>query len=100
MIKHIVLWTLEPFADGRSAEENALQIKQRAEALAGIVPGLLHIEVGIDFSRTDASADVALYSEFADRDSLDAYQVHPEHVAVAEFVGAVRSGRWVADYEA
>ena len=99
MIKHIVLWTLSESADGKSALENALEMKVRLEALRGLVPGLQGLEVGIDVSRTDASADVALYSEFSDRQALDAYQVHPRHLAVAGFCNGVRVQRVIADYE-
>lgn len=99
MIKHIVLWTLKPVSFGRSAQENALEIKSRLEALAEKIPGLTHLEVGIDFGRTDASADVALYCEFVDRAALDAYQVHPDHVAIAGFIGEARETRAVVDYE-
>lgn len=99
MVKHIVLWTLKESAEGRSAHENALEMKSQLEALRGIVPGLLDIEVGIDFSRTESSADVALYSEFTDRQALAAYQVHPAHVAAAGFANRVRVERIIADYE-
>ncbi|HET6352308.1 MAG TPA: Dabb family protein [Coriobacteriia bacterium] len=99
MIKHIVFWKLADTALNNTAEENAREIKCQLEALAGQIDGLLHIEVGIDFSRTDASADVALYSEFADRESLDAYLIHPLHLAAAAFIGQVRSDRVVVDYE-
>jgi len=99
VVKHIVFWTLKESAVGRTAPENALEIKSRLEALNGRIPGLLELEVGIDFGRTDASADVALYSVFVDRDALDGYQAHPEHVAVADFVGEVRLERMVVDYE-
>ncbi|MBL4951458.1 Dabb family protein, partial [Neobacillus sp. YIM B02564] len=43
--------------------------------------------------------DVVLYSEFADRASLDAYQEHPQHVALKPFIGAVREARQCMDYE-
>lgn len=99
MVKHIVLWTLKESAEGRSAHENALEMKAQLEALRGIVPGLLRLEVGIDFSRTESSADVALYSEFTDRQALAAYQVHPAHVAAAGFANSVRIQRIIADYE-
>lgn len=99
MIKHLVFWTLLPVADGRTAEENAVLIKSRLEGLSGRIPDLLHIEVGLDFSRTDSSADVALYSEFPHREALEAYQEHPAHVAVAQFVGRVCASRLVVDYE-
>lgn len=99
MIKHIVFWTLQENALGHTAAENALEMKKRLEALAGLVPGMLHIEVGADFSCTPSSADVALYSEFADRAALAAYAAHPDHLAVADFINAVRVDRTVADYE-
>jgi hypothetical protein len=99
MIKHIVFWTLADEAEGRSAAENAAEIKTRLEGLLGRIPGLLDIEVGIDISRTEASADVALYSEFADADALEGYQTHPEHVAIADFIGKVRTARMLVDYE-
>ena len=33
------------------------------------------------------------------REALADYQVHPEHEAVKEFIGAVTAERWVVDYE-
>lgn len=98
MVKHIVFWTLKETAAGRSAEQNAREIKTRLETLNGRIPGLIRLEVGIDLSRTEASADVALYSEFVDQAALDAYQVHAEHQAVADFIGEVRETRAVVDY--
>ncbi len=99
MIKHIVLWKLKETAEGRSAVENALEIKRRLEALNGRIPGMLRLEVGMDFSKEDASYDVALYSEFASRAALDVYQSHPLHEEVKEFVIAVRLERRLVDYE-
>ena len=99
MIKHIVLWRLKDQAHGNDKATNARLIKQRLEALRGRIPGMITIEVGIDFSNTDQSADVALYSEFTDRAALDAYQAHPEHKAVMPFVADARNERRVADYE-
>ena len=99
MVKHIVFWTLKESAEGRSAQQNAQDMKVRLEALSNRIPGLLKLEVGIDFGRTEASADVALYSEFTDRDALTRYKDHPEHIAVADFVGKIRQERTVVDYE-
>ncbi|NTV29780.1 MAG: Dabb family protein [Candidatus Omnitrophica bacterium] len=99
MVKHVVIWTLKDFADGRNKAANAALLKEKLEAMRGCIPGLLNLEVGIDFSRTSASGDVVLYSEFASRQSLDAYQVHPKHEAVKAFVLGIREGRWIVDYE-
>ncbi len=100
MIKHIVLWRLKDEAAGASKAQNAEQLVRMVGELAGIVPGLRHIEAGVDFEGSDAAWDVGLYSEFDSRDALDAYQVHPRHEALKQFVGQVRSDRAVIDYEA
>ena len=100
MIKHIVMWKLKESALGNDRSTNARLVKEKLEALAKKIPGLLKIEVGVDFSHTDSSSDVVLYTEFASRETLDDYQEHPEHVAVNTFIMAVRSERRLADYEA
>ncbi len=99
MVKHIVVWRLKPEAHGRSAAENARAIKQKLEALRGRIPGMLRLEVGLDFSREETSGDVVLVSEFESRAALDAYQVHPEHEAVKGFILEARSERRLVDYE-
>ena len=99
MVKHIVLWRLKPEAHGRPAAENARAIKEKLEALRGRIPGMLTIEVGLDFSRSDNSCDLALYSEFESRAALDVYQAHPEHKAVMPFILEARSQRHLVDYE-
>jgi len=99
VIKHIVMWRLKEEARGNTRSANAELVKEKLEALEGRIPGLLRIEAGLDFSRTDSSADVVLYSELESREALADYQVHPEHEAVKEFIGAVTAERWVVDYE-
>lgn len=98
MIKHIVMWRLRDHALGNDKATNAQLVKEKLEALHGKIPGMLKIEVGIDFSASDQSADVVLYSEFEDRQALDVYQAHPEHEALKPFVQAVRSDRLMVDY--
>ncbi len=99
MIKHIVMWRLKETADGRGRGENARLIKSRLESLRGVIPGLIGIEVGIDFSDTPDSADIVLYSEFETREALDAYHAHPAHEAVKPLVLAARTERRLVDYE-
>jgi hypothetical protein len=99
MIRHIVMWKLKPHAEGADRATNAVRMKELLESLRGRVPGLCSVEVGIDFSATPESADVVLVTEHDDRAALDAYQSHPEHVAMKAFIGAVREERRVVDYE-
>ena len=100
MIKHIVFLNLKESAHGVDKAANAVRIKEMLEALNGRIPGLLMLEVGIDFSGTETSGDLALYSEFESREALDFYQAHPEHQAVLPYIGEARTGRMVVDYEA
>jgi len=99
LIKHVVMWKLKETAHGNTKKENALLIKQKLEALNGKIPGMLKAEVGIDFSATDSSADVILYSEFETKNDLENYHIHPEHKAIMPFVMEARLERRVVDYE-
>jgi hypothetical protein len=99
MIKHIVMWRLKDFAAGASREENAIKLKESLEALDGVIDEVRAIEVGINFNGSPAAFDVVLYSEFDDAEGLEAYQKHPEHLKIVDFVGEIRSDRAVVDYE-
>lgn len=99
MIKHIVMWKLKKIAEGNTAKENALKAKSLLENLDGKVPGLITIEVGVDYSKTDDSADIVLYSEFESQEALDAYHTHPEHKKVIPFMREIRDARTLVDYE-
>jgi hypothetical protein len=99
MIRHIVMWKLKESAEGASRAENAVKLKEKLEGCRNIVPGILHLEVGLGGAGLDSTYDVVLVSDFADKASLDAYQVHPTHEALKSFVGAVRESRECVDYE-
>jgi len=99
MIKHIVMWRLKDASHGNDSETNAYQIKEKLEALRETISCITALEVGVDFSRSEGSGDVVLYSEFADREALNAYQVHPEHQALIPFISEAASERRVVDYE-
>ncbi|CAM5298504.1 MULTISPECIES: Dabb family protein [Pseudomonas] len=97
MIKHIVMWNLA----GDTLERNrqaCLLLKERFEGLAGLIPGLLKIEVGVDVSRIDYACDVVLYSEFDSHEALAAYATHPEHLRVRRELGDSRIARHQVDY--
>ncbi len=100
MVKHIVMWRLHDEVDGLSKRESAVIIKKALEELQGKIPGLLHIEAGIDFSDSDQSADIVLYSELESREALEDYQLHPLHQAVVPLVKKYTCERTVVDFEA
>lgn len=98
MIKHIVMWKLKDHAEGADRATNARKMKEQLEACAGIVPGILKLEVGLAEPGLEATYDVVLYSEFESKEALDAYQSHPQHAALKPFFGAVRDARQCMDY--
>lgn len=98
MIKHIVMWNVRG-DDAASRARNIALLKAEFESLRGRIPGLLHIEVGIDDSRIDYACDVVLVTEFASRQALADYAQHPEHLRVRRVLGDLRSARHQVDYE-
>lgn len=99
MIKHIVMWQLKEHAEGADKATNAAKMKALLDACANIVPGMGSFEVALAQEGLEATYDVVLYSEFESVAALDAYQNHPQHVALKPFVGAVREARQCMDYE-
>lgn len=65
MIEHIVIWRVKDRGNEQTRAQTTRAIKARLEGLRGRIPGLLHIEAGGDFSRSETAYDVALYSESA-----------------------------------
>jgi len=94
MITHMVFWKLQE----ENKAENAQRIKQRLEALVGVVPGLLEMRVGTNLI-DGGEYDLALCSRFADMAALHGYETHPEHLKVRAFVQQVRVGRAAVDFE-
>jgi len=99
MIKHIVMWKLKEHAEGADRAANAARLKALLDDCRDIVPGIVEFEVALAQPGLEATYDVVLYSVFADKAALDAYQDHPKHVAVKPFIGAVRLERQCMDYE-
>jgi hypothetical protein len=97
MIKHIVMWNMagDTSDDRRKAAEF---VRSLFEEMRGEIPGLLHLEVGLDHSRVDYACDVVLYTEFESQQALDAYAIHPAHLRVKAALGEMRVGRFQVDY--
>lgn len=97
MIRHIVMWDLA----GETPEDrlrNIDTLRHSFLSLRGRIPGLRHLEIGVDHSRVDYACDVVLYSEFDSQQALDAYATHPEHLRVKAELGAMRIARYQVDY--
>ena len=97
MIKHIVMWKVRGDT-AQEKRETALIVKQCFEGLAGRIPGMKRVEVGIDISGVDYACDVVLYTEFESQEALNSYASHPDHLRVREQLGNMRTARYQVDY--
>ena len=97
MIQHIVAWN---YAEGFTASENAAnaqKVKAELEALKAVIGGIVELTVHINLLPS-GNRDIVLFSTFDSEESLQAYQVHPEHKRVGAFVGSVTQNRACVDY--
>jgi quinol monooxygenase YgiN len=97
MVKHIVIWRVKDTPVSKLA--NAQEIKRLLEGMRGRIPGVLKLEVGINFVDDPLAGDCVLYSEFTDRAALLAYQTHPVHEAVKAGIRELSVERRVVDYD-
>lgn len=98
MIEHVVMWKFTD-GEGRTKEENCAYVRERLLALPALIPEIKMMQIGRDVSGTDMSYDMMLVTRFDSLEDLHAYKVHPDHVAVSEYVKKVRTARVVLDAE-
>ena len=83
MVKHIILWTLNPELSEEQKEEVKKGIKAGLESLKDVVPGLIDVKVNIDGRLASSNCGVMLDSTLESEEALKAYAVHPAHLKVA-----------------
>lgn len=63
------------------------------------VEDVVTLEVGRNINEGDAAYDLVLITTHNDRESLNRYQVHPNHVKVASRIKSLVQKRVVVDFE-
>lgn len=99
MIRHVVMWTFKEEAEGRTAEENMLFVRDSLYDLLPVIPEIKKMEIFFDITRNESSADLMLITEFDSLESLSTYVVHPEHQKVSQYVRKVIDKRMSHDSE-
>lgn len=98
MIKHIVMFRLKE--TDKTVYENALEAKERFNDVIANVKELKKGEIVINSKDADQSNyTISLLCDFETIDDLNAYQVHPAHVAFGKFIGTIKTDRACIDYE-
>jgi heme-degrading monooxygenase HmoA len=92
MITHIVFFKIKD-------PHNVKKASEVLQGLKGKIPQLRHLEVGIDILHSDRSYDIALVTKFDSLEDMKAYQTHPVHEEVSNYMVSVRESSVTVDYE-
>lgn len=95
MLTHIVVWKYRAEVDQAAREEHVAQLR----LLSSLPLGIESFNVGFDTLRLARSYDTGLVAVFRDRAALDAYTVHPQHIAVANFGRSISEHVASVDFE-
>ena len=94
MLTHIVLFKLS-----ERTPENAQKLREVLLGMAGRIPQIRHMEVGVNVVPSERACDVALFQRFDSLPDLQEYQAHPNHQEVLKYIHAVTASRVSVDYE-
>lgn len=98
MIRHVVMWKLAA-EDAAERSAQAAEIARRLNALDGVVPQILSIDVRVNTLFLEANWDAVLTADFASAEELAGYQVHPAHEEVVAFIRPLVASRGAVDFE-
>src|SRR6185503_9590366 len=96
MVRHIVMWRLKKELSDAEKERAYERIKAGFEALPGKIPGLLKMEIGLDFNQGPDASDLVLYSEFDSPPSSVARRSSPPAARTPPSSFLRTSGFWAA----
>ncbi|WHY69072.1 Dabb family protein [Neobacillus sp. SuZ13] len=82
MVEHIVLIKLLP----KATEEQKEELIHRTLQLKDMIPGILDIQQGVNFSDRNKGYEIGLTVRFKDRTSLENYGPHPAHQEIFTFL--------------
>ena len=98
MIRHVVSWKLNG-TDAAARAAQAATITATLTALPAVIPEILSLEVGTNSAYPDSNWDVVLIADYDSLEGLEAYQVHPDHVAATHVIRPLVSERSNVDFE-
>lgn len=93
MVKHIVFFQLK-----NNSLENKKEVQRKLLSLETKVEVLQKIEVGINFCKEDRAYDIALLTDFANKEDLETYAVHPYHLEIVTYIKSVAISSKVVDF--
>lgn len=95
MLTHIVIWKYRDDVEPEVRETHLSMLR----SLAVAIPVIESLAVGFDVLKLPRSYHTGLVAVFRDRAALQTYTVHPEHVKVVAFGGAITEQIASVDFE-
>jgi hypothetical protein len=95
MLTHIVVWKYRAEIDEAARNEHV----ERLRSLRELLPEIISFNVGRDILKLPRSYHTGLVAVFENRAALDAYTVHPDHVAVANLGRSISEHVASVDFE-
>ncbi|MBQ7336273.1 MAG: Dabb family protein [Clostridia bacterium] len=100
MIRHVCMFEFLDEAQGRTRAENVAITKAMLEALPEKIEWIRASTVSLNAKDApEGNWDLILMSDFDSFEDLERYRVHPDHVAVGQFMRPVRRARACVDFE-
>ncbi len=99
MIKHVAWWTLKEEAFGKSADENAVFLKEWVDRIAPQIPAILSVETSLRFlESTTENPEFLLVTTHADEEGYREYRNNPIHQEFGTYVHEASTARKAIDY--
>lgn len=98
MVKHIVVWKMNPPGDKAAHGEIFREFCGKLEHLKSIIPEIVDARAGHSYLEGDVF-NLCIDSVFRTREDVDIYINHPEHLKVRDYLNSVTCEKIVFDYE-
>lgn len=82
MVEHIVLIKFSP----ETTKEQKEELIRRTLQLKNLIPGIMDIQQGFNFSNRSQGYEMGLTVRFEDKASLDNYGPHPAHQKIVAYL--------------
>ena len=99
MIKHVVMFKSPEEPDNDKKQMKMAELKLHLENLPSVIDVIQSFECGININQSARSYDLILISTFGSPETLQQYQVHPEHLKVVDFIRQNGITSVVVDYK-
>jgi hypothetical protein len=98
MIRHVVSWKLVG-GDAAARAAPSATITAELTAQPSLIPEILALQVGTNVAFPESNWDLVLIADYASLEDLEAYQVHPDHVAATRVIKPLVASRSGVDFE-